>query len=658
MKKIKLKGFTLIELLATIVILALVFAIAIGAVYLTKDKTNEQTVYINKNSILSTADTYVTENSSELEWQSDNTSCITIRQLINKGFFKSEDVEQTGYKEYSIKVIEESPKVYNYELIDDVYCNIRSIEPPIINFDGNIEKQCYESFDLWSDVTVEGTEIIEKSIFLSKKLITNSNQLEIGEHTVIYYAKNILEDEVNKERNIKIIGLPLSINVEEDIEKNINESFDLWSDVVIDGEQITEKKITVNGNKVTNTNELEVGEYVAIYYVKNICGTEATIERTIKIASVPPTIIVGDDITKFHNENFDLWSDTTIIGDKIKEKTITINGNKVTNTNELEVGDYEAIYYIKNTYGDEVTAKRKIKIVNTKKNYECTEKEEEYVIPVSGYYNIIANGAQGSNNGGLGGNVYGKMYFKKDEVLKINVGCTNGYNGGGVNKDSEKDLIYSSGGGATTIKNNSSYVLIAAGGGGNIKYEYVNPLTESSNGGTGNGKGAVNGTNGGGGAASMFKTTTDGETCVNIPNSDYKCEFGPDEIIVVCKQYNESCTTPPKYCVQYGNGQTCIMGNICFPSFDCIKWSDTTPQCYPNPQAGCAVEETIIMPGEVTCNNALTEVCYPNIETTNGNPGNGGTSSVIDSAKKDFNFMSGQQEGNGNLSIEYVGEVK
>ena len=98
MKKIKLKGFTLIELLATIVILSLVLAVAIGIVYLTTDKTKEETVYITKSSILSAANIYATENPTDLEWQSDNTSCISVRQLINKGFFKDEDIERNGFE--------------------------------------------------------------------------------------------------------------------------------------------------------------------------------------------------------------------------------------------------------------------------------------------------------------------------------------------------------------------------------------------------------------------------------------------------------------------------------------------------------------------------------------------------------------------------------
>ena len=116
---------------------------------------------------------------------------------------------------------------------------------------------------------------------------------------------------------------------------------------------------------------------------------------------------------------------------------------------------------------------------------------------MSGKYRITALGAQGSESGGKGGEVVGEINLNTGEILTIDVGGTNGYNGGGAYNNIE----YIQGGGATTVKYNGVTVITAAGGGGGAT---------GTAGGSGNGAGGdsvgsgtgIAGTNGGGGSKS------------------------------------------------------------------------------------------------------------------------------------------------------------
>ncbi len=146
--------------------------------------------------------------------------------------------------------------------------------------------------------------------------------------------------------------------------------------------------------------------------------------------------------------------------------------------------------------------------------YPYTGTVQEFVAPVTGYYQLETWGAQGGSNGGYYGGYgaysTGVMLLKKDQVLYVTVGgqgkvcsssnstCLGGYNGGGSAKAySEGGSRAAGGGGATHIssspglltefKNNRDEIIVVSGGGGGGHY------TNSANGGIGGSGGGATG---------------------------------------------------------------------------------------------------------------------------------------------------------------------
>ncbi len=70
------KGFTLIELLATIVLLAIIVAIAVPAVNGMIDKGKKENCSSLKKGIIKAAELYVSDNKYTLYWNSDNTTIV------------------------------------------------------------------------------------------------------------------------------------------------------------------------------------------------------------------------------------------------------------------------------------------------------------------------------------------------------------------------------------------------------------------------------------------------------------------------------------------------------------------------------------------------------------------------------------------------------
>jgi len=105
----------------------------------------------------------------------------------------------------------------------------------------------------------------------------------------------------------------------------------------------------------------------------------------------------------------------------------------------------------------------------------CTGALTTYTVPPGVTQLLItAFGAQGGGGGGLGGGVSGTLAVTSGTTYYINVGCQNGYNGGGASGGNYwgnyKDA--GAGGGMTWISANSTFttstVLMVAGGGGGV----------------------------------------------------------------------------------------------------------------------------------------------------------------------------------------------
>ena len=101
------------------------------------------------------------------------------------------------------------------------------------------------------------------------------------------------------------------------------------------------------------------------------------------------------------------------------------------------------------------------------KVYGGSNTPQVYCVPAEGFYIIQAYGAAGenfgNNQGGKGGMVSARFYFRKGDKLTLQVGGRNGYNGGGKGS--------AGGGGATTVSLNGDYLLVAGGGGGASAYD-------------------------------------------------------------------------------------------------------------------------------------------------------------------------------------------
>lgn len=574
------RGFTLIELLAVILILGIIMSISTYFMFNSNKDAENEVNYINENGILNSASFYTTEYNKNLIWNEDeNAACISINTLINRGYFERDDIVASGYDKYSVKVTEVGDKVYNYELVNDIYCYFKDFIDPTISIDGDnpLIKNYGESFDLWSDVTVDGTgsDVISKYILNGDKRITNTNELQVGEYVINYYVMDTFENEAKMERQVHIIdNVSPTIDFETPIVKALGEDFDLWSDVTV---KDLESGIDNNSKKVINKD----------------------------------------------------------------------NNQVITNTKDLAVGTYNFTYSVSDKTGNVVTKDRQIQIILSDKRFEYKGDEEEFVVPATGYYFVDANGAGTSLFGGLGGNVTGYIYLKQGDVLKVNVGGNNGYNGGA--KSDENDGM--SGGGATTLAKDGKTLITAAGAGGptffcaSSTYTAKKPgeiqfpsgsscfISDNDNdlsGGLGDGYGpGGNGVNGGGGAG------IDGELVPACVGQDYKCE---EYEIKTCIKYKQTCITMPKYCTSYD-----------YKTGACKKWAGGDRICYPS----STCEQWSISTGSRNCKFSY----YLCTATSVGETGRGGKSSVS-SDVINVNYIHGKSGNsyNGNLTIKYVGE--
>ncbi|NCU92477.1 MAG: hypothetical protein EBV44_11155, partial [Synechococcaceae bacterium WB7_1B_046] len=124
-----------------------------------------------------------------------------------------------------------------------------------------------------------------------------------------------------------------------------------------------------------------------------------------------------------------------------------------------------------------------------------TQGIQEWIVPQTGLYRILANGAQGGGNGGLGARMQGDFNLTQGQKLFIVVG----QQGLGA----QDGNACGGGGGSFVATGNATYTtstaVIVAGGGGGASPQQGNPGLTTTNGGQGENC-QPGGTNGNGGA--------------------------------------------------------------------------------------------------------------------------------------------------------------
>lgn len=118
----KNKGFTLLELLGVIIILAILVTLSFpGVINFIKSSTTKKDKIIN-DLIISAAESYVVDNSSNLYLTNGIEYCISIDALIGKNYLKNILDDNDSYKEKVIRLTYDSK--INYEMVDNDKCSV------------------------------------------------------------------------------------------------------------------------------------------------------------------------------------------------------------------------------------------------------------------------------------------------------------------------------------------------------------------------------------------------------------------------------------------------------------------------------------------------------------------------------------------------------
>ena len=333
--------------------------------------------------------------------------------------------------------------------------------------------------------------------------------------------------------------------------------------------QLTASKpvIKKDGNTVDKLDTSIVGDEYEIFYSAYDSDFDMTYTDSYKVKVVDktgPKIVIKhpDNInanTSDYSKNHEVYiveGNTYNLPDAIvTDNSCGINGtdtkvnncNNTLNYNKNGSVDTSKPGYYKITYSATDSSNNKtelvLTVIITPVEFNCDNAECTYTIPVAGTYKIEGYGAQGGNNGGLGGYISASVKLNIGDILKLRVGTTSGNNGGGTAGGAG-----ASGGGATTIIKNGVTILTAAGGG-------ATGSTAGGPGGVGTGLGALKQTNcgssagdgmnggGGGSTGSCTYEAEDNYTCVKV------CTMNQ------CDKNNANCQTIYYDCTSQCSGK-------------------------------------------------------------------------------------------------------
>ena len=124
LKELDSKGFTLVELLAIILIISVIMGIAGYSVISSIKNSEAKKQEISLESIRKAAVLYVKEYSDDVSWKSKDIGyeyvCISINELVNKGYLKEKDISGVGYSNIQINRDIDSKVIIGDELFEGV----------------------------------------------------------------------------------------------------------------------------------------------------------------------------------------------------------------------------------------------------------------------------------------------------------------------------------------------------------------------------------------------------------------------------------------------------------------------------------------------------------------------------------------------------------
>lgn len=217
-------------------------------------------------------------------------------------------------------------------------------------------------------------------------------------------------------------------------------------------------------------------------------------------------------------------------------------------------------------------------------SYDYSGSSKNLTIPCSGTYTMEVYGAQGgnygSNAGGLGGKVVATFSLSKGEVMTINTGGQNGYNGGGAAS------AYGVGGGMTYINSNAKGTLLIAGGGGGATAKAAGGAGGAGGGVSGNSGAsgqAGGGAGGSGGSAGSYKAATYGTKRVYVLTAHPEWTNATYKVNLVSGKAGGYNTSNAAYPVSAPKGSyLTVNGENWYLESDLNCWaSDHNPASYP-----------------------------------------------------------------------------
>ena len=143
------KGFTLIEILGVIIILSLIIALVFPNILGGMKNADKEITESQKKLLDNAVDLYLDDNYNTKKDQSGTVYCVSISELIDKGYISKEEVSDNKDKNYKIELVDENDEIkVEREIIDsNQVCNenvtSKDTTPPVITvktlYDSNQE---------------------------------------------------------------------------------------------------------------------------------------------------------------------------------------------------------------------------------------------------------------------------------------------------------------------------------------------------------------------------------------------------------------------------------------------------------------------------------------------------------------------------------------